>query len=128
MGKIRGFRFHSLAFRYGMYFLIATLLVEVVSFFYTYYYSREQLLAAAKKDAENLTQLTVARIENILQPVEQIPKTLALSLDVPKVEYREIYRQMRDFVRDNPIVYGSILAFEPYAYSRNQRFYATYFF
>jgi sigma-B regulation protein RsbU (phosphoserine phosphatase) len=111
-----------------MYFLIATLLVEVVSFFYTYYYSREQLLAAAKKDAENLTQLTVARIENILQPVEQIPKTLALSLDVPKVEYREIYRQMRDFVRDNPIVYGSILAFEPYAYSRNQRFYATYFF
>ncbi|HTX88829.1 MAG TPA: SpoIIE family protein phosphatase [Bacteroidales bacterium] len=126
--SIKRIRFRGLAFRYGMFFLVSILVVFVISFYYTFNNSRKLLLEQAEKNAENLTSLTVARIENILQPVEQIPLGFARNLALPATNYQDIREQMKDFIMDNEVVYGSILAFEPYAYNKKLRFYAPYYY
>jgi len=121
-------RFGGLAFRYSLFFLSSILLIFFVAFIYSYGYSIKLLVEGAKKDADILTQQTITRFENTLQPVELVPRVLVQSMENSNINTSDIIRLANDFVKQNLDVFGSCLAFEPYAYDKDLRWYAPYSF
>lgn len=116
----------SLALRYSMIFLAGLLTIFIIAFIYTYIFSGKILLEEGRKNAANLTDLTIARIENILQPIQNVPITLVKALETPGIDDKEIIRLAREYVIESPEVFGSCLAYEPYAHNKQSYWYGPY--
>lgn len=116
----------SLAFRFSLFFLTGILVIFSVAFYWAYDYAYNILLKDAENDARNITLLTITRIENVLQPIQQIPITLSQALDVVNPNYGDVINITRDVVIENPVIYGSCLAFEPFRYDPEHYWYGAY--
>lgn len=116
----------SLAVKYSVIFLVGLLTVFLVAFIYAYNFSSKILLEEGEKNAATLTDLTITRIENVLQPIQIVPATLVKALETPGVNENEILRLSRDFTIENPEVFGTCLAYEPYQRRKDQYWYAPY--
>jgi sigma-B regulation protein RsbU (phosphoserine phosphatase) len=126
-GKIT-FRRGSLALRYSIIFFVGLLTIFLIAFIYTYYFSTRILLDEGRKDAANITDLTISRIENILLPIQMVPRNLVKAIELPGIDDEEVMRLSREFVIESPEVFGSCMAYEPYAHSPKERWYAPYVF
>ncbi len=104
------------------------MMIFLTAFGYSYGYSIKLLVESSEKDATILTKQTIVQFENVLQPVEIVPQTLVNALESPNVSYSDIQRISRDFVLRDPVVFGSCLAFEPYAFEKDKYWYAPYVF
>ncbi len=103
-------------------------MIFIIAFGYSYGYSIKLLVESSEKEASILTRQTIVQFENVLQPVEIVPQTLVNALESPNVSYSDIIRISRDFVLRDPVVFGSCLAFEPYAYDKDKYWYAPYMY
>jgi phosphoserine phosphatase RsbU/P len=121
-------RFQGLAFRYGFYVLTAILIIFITAFLYTFSFSYRILLSDAEGDATNVTQLTIAKIRNILQPVEEVPRLLAKKLEHGDADFRAMSKTIQDFISENKEVYGSCIAFEPNQFDKKKYYYAPYYY
>ena len=77
----------GLAIRYTRFFILAFLIVFSIAFYYTFSYTRAILDEDALQRASNITDLTIARISNVIRPVEQVPSTLSTALESDKPDY-----------------------------------------
>ncbi len=80
----------------------------------------------AQDEATNMTEQTVARFENALQPTELVPQILVQAMENPNTSYAEVLRIARDFVVHDTVVFGTCLALEPYLYGKDNYWYAPY--
>ncbi len=124
-GKIT-LRRGSLALRYSIIFFVGLLTIFLIAFFYSYYFSTRILLEEGRKDAANITDLTIARIENILLPIQMVPRNLVKAIEADGIGDKEVIRLAREFVVESPEVFGSCLAYEPYMHSGKEYWYAPY--
>jgi len=118
--------FRSLAFRYSIFFSLAIFIVFFIYFIITLAYSAVMMAKDTRKDAKTLAELTVSRLENALNHVEQMPMVLGRSLEKPSPDYYEILRILQGIVVEDPYIYGTCIAFEPYSYVKDSLYYAIY--
>ncbi len=78
--------------------------------------------------AENLSNSTLNKIESIIKAVEKIPQQMALSLDDSSYSKEELLLLLRKTVENNPEIYGSTIAFEPYMFDADSRYFAPYYY
>ncbi|MFH1161323.1 MAG: SpoIIE family protein phosphatase [bacterium] len=116
----------SMAFRYSIFFSLSIFIIFFIYFIITLVYSVQLVAEDTRKNTENLTELTLSRLTNALSRVEQMPLVLGKSLDEPSPDYYEILRILQGIVLDDPYIFGTCLAFEPYAYQRDSLYYAIY--
>jgi phosphoserine phosphatase RsbU/P len=122
------FRRGGLALRYSLFFLLAFLFIFTVTFFLTFEFTRQILDNDAKRQATNITDLTISRILNVIRPIEQVPHVLATTLAHEKPDYKDIMETAKNFVNEDSVVFGSALAFEPYMHDSNHQRYCQYIF
>ncbi|MCX6305436.1 MAG: SpoIIE family protein phosphatase [Bacteroidetes bacterium] len=120
--------FRGLAFRYSIFFLIAIVMILFVPLVIGYGSASVLLFIKAQKEATILTEQTVARFKNVLQPTELVPQTLVQAMENPNINAGEVLRIARDFVRHDTVVFGTCLAFEPYLGGKDSYWYAPYAF
>ena len=120
--------FRGLAFRYSLFFLVAILIILFFPLVIGYGTSSVFILMTSQKEATILTEQTIARFENVLQPTELVPQTLVQAVENPKISDEEILHIARDFVLHDTIVFGTCLALEPYTFSKDLYWYANYSF
>lgn len=118
----------SLAFRYSLFFLTAILIIFFIAFAYSYGFSIKLLVENAQKEATGKTEQTITRLENVIQPVELVPITLVHALESPNTDYNDILRIARDYIIQSPVVFGTCLAFEPYAFNSSDFWHASYYY
>ena len=82
----------------------------------------------ALQRASNITDLTIARISNVIRPVEQVPSTLSTALESDKPDYGMIADLAKEFVLEDTVVFGSAMAFEPYMHDKKHYRYCPYVF
>ncbi|MBN4078211.1 SpoIIE family protein phosphatase [Nitrospina gracilis] len=78
--------------------------------------------------AENLSHATLNKIESIIKAVEKIPQQMALSLDDSSYSKEDLLRLLRKTVENNPEIYGSTIAFEPYMFDADALYFAPYYY
>ena len=104
------------------------MLIFCFAFIYGYRYSKALLIDGAEKEATLLTRQTIARLENVINPAEVLPQTLADAMETRNLGIDQVIGIARTFVSNDPAVFGSCLAMEPGGYLKDQRWYATYLF
>ena len=120
------FRRTSLAVKLGFMVLAGTSLVFAAAFLYNYALSRRSILRNAETNARNLAGATVSQIEAVLNGVEKIPGYMALCLEQRAWTRVDLVAFIRNALVANPDIFGSAVAFEPYAFDPQSRFFSPY--
>lgn len=117
---------------------IVVKLVLVITFFstvifavtlgYNYYRSRVILQNELESNARNLAMSLVNRVETQLNAVTKVTEGLARSLETGNYSEQQLHTLLRRTVENNPEIYGSFAAFEPYAFSPKLHLYAPYYY
>ncbi len=121
-------RKQRLSHRLALYVLLSISLILVSAFGYNYYYSKKLVLKNVRETATKLTQSLVYRFETKLQSVEQVPNFIALRLERESPPKSAIKSMISDLITHNPDIFGSTVAFEPYAMEPERLYFAPYFF
>ncbi|MBM4313508.1 MAG: HAMP domain-containing protein [Deltaproteobacteria bacterium] len=116
----------GLAFRMSFFILTSTACIFIAVFGYNYFYSRSQILADVEKNSEIITVATVSKIEIVLNGVEKVPSYLARSLESSKPSLTELQKRIIDLLQTNSEIFGSAVAYEPYAFDGKSRYSAPY--
>ena len=126
LNKIKTAGRGGLAFRMSLFILTSTACIFIAAFGYSYFYSRSQILADVEKNAEIITLATVSKIEVVLGGVEKVPSYLARSLGSSKPSLPELQKRISDLLQTNPEIFGSAVAYEPYAFNSKTLYSAPY--
>jgi sigma-B regulation protein RsbU (phosphoserine phosphatase) len=110
----------------SFFILTSTACIFIAAFGYSYFYSRSQILADVEKNAEIITIATVSKIEIVLNGVEKVPSYLARSLGSSKPSLPELQKRITNLLQTNPEIFGSAVAYEPYAFDGKSMYYAPY--
>ncbi|MFH1080623.1 MAG: SpoIIE family protein phosphatase [Pseudomonadota bacterium] len=117
-----------LSVKLSVMILASTTLIFFAAFGYNYYASRQLVLKNVRENARNLTQSAVNKIEITLNSVEKPPRYLAALLERFHYSKQDLLKQIEETVAQNSEIYGSTVAFEPYAYDRSLYYFAPYYF
>ncbi|MCK4534329.1 MAG: serine/threonine protein phosphatase, partial [Syntrophobacterales bacterium] len=118
----------GLAFKLTLLILSSVTLIFLLIFSYNYLYSRKIIVKNIENNARNLAGATVNRIDVILSSVEKVPENLAYFLENFQCSGEELNRLLRSVVENNEKIYGSTVAFEPWAYDAKGKRYAPYYY
>ncbi|MBA4397471.1 MAG: serine/threonine protein phosphatase [Syntrophus sp. (in: bacteria)] len=127
MSIARANKHQRLSVKLSVMILASTTLIFLAAFGYNYYASRQLVLKNVEENARNLTRSAVSKIEVTLNSVEKPPQYLASLLEHFHYSRRDLLKQIEDIVVKNEDIFGSTVAFEPYAHDRSQRYFAPYF-
>ena len=117
----------GIAFRLGAPVLLGSVCIFLVIFGTGYFHSRETILQNVEKDARNIGLRIVHQIESVLAPVEKMPTNIAVQLEDPSISKENILIMLRKTLLTNPEIFGSAIAFEPYAFDPATYYFAPYF-
>jgi serine phosphatase RsbU (regulator of sigma subunit)/HAMP domain-containing protein len=81
-----------------------------------------------RETAENLSYSTLNKIESILKAVEKVPQQIAISLEGSSYTQKDLLLLIRQVVENNPEIYGSTIAFEPYMFDPDALYFAPYYY
>jgi sigma-B regulation protein RsbU (phosphoserine phosphatase) len=116
---------------------IVTRLILVITLFcatifagtlgYNYTRSRAILEHELEANARNQALSLANRVERELVSVSKVAEGVARSLETSKHTEAELCGLLRSTLAANPGIYGSGVAYEPYAFSRVERLYGRYY-
>jgi len=118
----------GIAFKLSILILSTTAIIFMIIFGYGYHISRKLILNNVRENAKNLAFNAVNRIETILQSFEKIPENLAYFLEYSGYNKSDILNLIRTIVENNPEIFGSTIAFEPYTFDKDSLYFAPYFY
>lgn len=118
----------SLAFKLSLFIVTGAIIVFLAAFIYDYHYSRKIMMENVENHARNLTLVTVNKIESILKGVEKVPGYIAFSLERRVYDREEILKMIENELMTNTEIFGSTVAFEPYAFDPKVLYFAPYFY
>ena len=116
----------SLACKLIVLILTSTAAIFFAAFSYNYYCSRAAVIKGVEENAGNLTRSIVHKIESVLLGVEKVPRNLATLVERVPFEELNLLYLLQSTVAANPDIFGSAIAFEPYAYSPEKLYFAPY--
>jgi sigma-B regulation protein RsbU (phosphoserine phosphatase) len=102
--------------------------IFLLIFGYNYYSSRSMIEKNVKESAKNIALATVNRIETELRSVQKIPENVAYFWEYSTFTRERLLNVLHIVVENNPEIYGATIAFEPYAFDKNSKYFAPYFY
>jgi sigma-B regulation protein RsbU (phosphoserine phosphatase) len=93
---------------------------------YNYHISQQVVLSQVTENARNLAHRTACRIEKILLSAEKVPQNLAATLEVHPLGEKDLLQLMKKTVQVNPEIFGTAVAYEPYAFNPQRYYFCPY--
>jgi sigma-B regulation protein RsbU (phosphoserine phosphatase) len=119
----------GIAFKLILFIMTGITLIFALIFGYNYLYSKRILLKNVEDNARNMALATANRIDKILHSMEVATANLATFLQHSAYDDKQrLLGLIRSFVECNPEIYGSAIAFEPYAYDKDSLYFSPYFY
>nr|WP_303681625.1 SpoIIE family protein phosphatase [Pelodictyon luteolum] len=102
--------------------------IFAVTLVVNYLQSRSMLEMELEENARNLASSLANRVDAELVSVAKVTEGMARSLDTAEYSREGLVSLIGSMLDANPSVYGSAIAFEPYAFNKQERLYAPYLF
>ncbi len=119
---------NSIVIKLVLVITLCSTLIFAATLGYNYYRSRVILEKELENNARNLAMSLVYHVETELVSVAKVTESLANSLEAGQYSEKELLALIKTTVEKNPEIYGSTVAFEPYAFSKAIRLYSPYFY
>ena len=121
------FKNKGLTFKLAFSILASTTIIFYLIFWYNYRISYRLISRKIEANAFQVTNVAVNKIETVLKAVEKIPENMAYILEnTPYGNEEEVRRLLYALVKNNSEIYGSTIAFEPYAFRNDTRDFGVY--
>jgi sigma-B regulation protein RsbU (phosphoserine phosphatase) len=95
---------------------------------YNYFFARRLLVREVERRALHEVQAAANHVDTVLRSTEEIPNYLSGLLTDQHYGETELWRLLQTEIEQRPEVYGTTIAFEPYAFDDSRRYFAPYFF
>jgi phosphoserine phosphatase RsbU/P len=117
----------GIAFRFSLWILFSATIIFGLIFSYHYFLAKQLIVANIEQYAEQLARRTANHIDGVLLATEKIPETFSSFILEPAFDKKEhLVAQMRKILERNPDIYGSAVAFEPYAWNSGTKNFSPY--
>jgi len=120
--------YHSLAVEVTLLILLGTSIIFGTVLTYSYFSSKHIMEDKIEKELENLALSNARRMEIRLRTVQGITATMGSFLENTRFDPGTLNKLLKTIVEENEEIYGSAVAFEPYAFQAGEKSYATYFY
>jgi sigma-B regulation protein RsbU (phosphoserine phosphatase) len=118
----------GLTFKLIVFILLSTTVIFCTAFYYGHLATRDVVFGLVEENARYLTSATINEIETVLRGIEKITlQTASLIERYPYVQ-EDLYHLITSAVSSNPEIYGSAIAFQPYAFNPELYFFSPYCF
>jgi sigma-B regulation protein RsbU (phosphoserine phosphatase) len=107
---------------------VSSSMIFAVALAYNYASSRAMLETELESNARNLALSLVNRVEIELSSVAKTTEAMARAIEIGALGEPELLSLLRSTLEANPSIYGSTIAFEPYAFNARLRLYAPYLY
>jgi sigma-B regulation protein RsbU (phosphoserine phosphatase) len=118
----------GLAFKLILSIFTSIALILFLIFVYNYHITKKIVQKNLVTNAENLTTSAVLKVENVLNSIQKVPLNFSKIIEASDYSEKELLKLLRQTVANNPEIYGAALAFEPYYYKKDQRFFSPYYY
>lgn len=119
-------RKNSLSFRIITRVLLITISLLVFILAIYSYFNRNIIKEAARENAIHVAGSLTASIEQVLVPMEHIPKSVGNLIEIELPDKESLFEILETILRNNDEVYGAIIAFEPDFFPGEGRYFAPY--
>lgn len=119
---------NSIVIRLVLVITFSSVAIFVMTLGYNYYQSRVILQNELESNARHLALSLVNKVETQLTAVTKVTEGLARSLETGQYTEQQLLSLLRRTVENNPEIYGSFAAFEPYAFNPKLHLYAPYYY
>ena len=116
---------NSLSFKIINRILVFCIGLLLIIFSVYYYYTRTIIERTTRENAVALAENTVHKIEEVIKPVQMITENVAWMMETGTFSRDSVFSFLKKLVKNNPSVYASAIAYEPYFFSR-QKYFAPY--
>lgn len=117
----------GIAFRLSFWILLAATLLFTLVSGYHYTLSHRLIVEKIEQSAGELALGTAARIDTILTATQKIPEILSVVIAESSFgDKQQLFGLMKIVLVSNPEIYGTAVAFEPYAWDRHTRNFSPY--
>jgi sigma-B regulation protein RsbU (phosphoserine phosphatase) len=116
----------SFSTRLSFFILLFTTTIFVVAFSFLYLFSSQTIEQNARTKSENTLQIINLQIEKVLRRVEAVPNNLNWIISNGSIHSDSMYSIARNVVHNNPDIYGSAIAFEPYYFKEKGYYFSPY--
>lgn len=100
--------------------------ISAFIFYYIYNFSYNTIEKNLKENSKLLTTATVNQVEKILTGVKKIPDNLSAVLEGGNYTEEQLINFLKLVVETNDELYGSAIAFEPYAFKNDRYYFSPY--
>src|SRR5574338_289985 len=118
----------GLSFKIVSSIFISISIILIVIFLYNYSVTLSIVERNIKTNAENLAQNKINQVEKVLISVEKVPENIARVIEEIPLSEDELIEVLNVMVRSNPEIYGATIAFEPYMFIKNKKYFAPYIY
>ena len=118
----------SLAAKLTALVMVGSSLILALILTYSYLSSRGIILGEATESARNLALSTARNMQSELRAIEENTDKFALFLTYIHVDDKTLGELIRKNVEDEPEIFGSAVAFEPFAFDPKVKWFAPYYF
>ena len=117
----------GIAFRLSFWIMLFATLIFMLVLGYYYTLSRKLIVENIEHDAIEMARGNAARIDTVLAAVQKIPHNFSLMIPHPAFQNEQrLLGLMKVVVARNPEVYGTAVAFEPFAWEKSIRHFSPY--
>ncbi len=118
----------SIAFQLALLILSSVVIVFTIMFGYDYHISRAMVMKTVDQDARKVVRATLQQIENVLSLVQKVAQGMTQTVQNMPGASQDLERYLKSVVENNPEVYGSVIAFEPYALVPDLKSFCPYYY
>ncbi len=118
----------SITFKIGLMVLGSTLVILALVLDRSYTNSRNLIRQEAETAAKNLVSSLANDLEQEFLSVEGAVKNFASFIEISRWDDETLLTHIKRMVMQNPCIFGSSVAFEPFAFKRDLQRYAPYFY
>jgi Serine phosphatase RsbU, regulator of sigma subunit len=124
--KLPNILHRSFSARLSFFILACATLVFALAFGVSYHFSSRSMERHAQTASENLLQIINLQIESVLRRIEAVPDNLNWVIANGKMVPDSMYSITQNVLRNNPDIYGSAIAFEPYYFKEKGYYFSPY--
>lgn len=118
----------GLTYKLVLYIFTGIAVIFFLAFAYNYRISRKIVHKNLVESAEQLTSATVLKVEKVLSSIQKVPLNFSKIIESSDYSEEELYRILKQVVANNPEIYGAALAFEPYYYKPDKKYFSPYYY
>ncbi len=118
---------YNIAVQLTLLIMSGAAVVFLLVFGYNYHISRQLVQENVEQDAQQLALSTLTQIETVFLAVQKVVEGMALAVEQMRGTPAEMTRYLKAVVASNPEVYGSVIAFEPYALDPQLKYFCPYY-